>query len=223
VWDLPVRLMHWALAFAVLGSWLTQELEGDWFKYHVWCGYAVLLIVSTRIVWGLVGTRHARFASFVRGPGAIVGYVRSLFSSRSERTTGHNPLGALMIVAFLGLLLAQAVTGLFANDQIFNTGPLFGYITGSLSDRLTTIHKQLFDVLTGAIALHVLAVLAHWWLKQENLIWPMFTGRKRAADVPPGAEISGSRTWLAAVIVAVFGALLAWLVRTAPPGGLFMF
>lgn len=218
VWDLPVRVMHWALVLAVCGSWATQEIEGDWFRYHVWCGYAVLLIVATRLLWGFVGTRHARFVSFVRGPKAIVGYLRS-----GARHVGHNPLGALMVVALLLMLAAQAITGLFANDQIMNTGPLFGYISNSLSDRLTSIHRQLFDFLLAAIALHVAAAFAYLFLKRENLILPMITGRKPLAQVPPDQAIGSSRTWLALLLLGVLSGVLFWILQNAPLASLYAF
>lgn len=224
VWDLPVRVIHWGLVVAVAGAWLSRELEGDWFRVHTWCGYAVLLLASTRIVWGVVGTRHARFSAFVRGPGAILHYVRGMFApGGSPSAVGHNPLGALMVLALLALLLAQAVTGLFANDQIMETGPLFGYVTASLSDRLTTVHKQLFDVLLGAIAVHVVAALGYLFIKRENLIVPMITGRKPSSVVPPGEEIGSSRAWLALLCLAVLAGLLYAIVRAAPEASLFIF
>ena len=198
VWDLPVRLMHWGLALSVLGAWLTRELEGDWFAWHVRFGYAVLLIVTTRIVWGFVGTRYARFKDFVRGPRAIL--------------------------ALLGLLLTQSVLGLFANDQVLEAGPLYGYVEGATSDRLTTLHKQLFDLIVVAIAIHVGAALYYLWVRRENLIRPMITGRKPGSSLPAGAEgVSRSRTLLAIAILAVTGALLWWVVATAPEASLFAF
>lgn len=225
VWDAPVRIIHWALVLAVFGAWLSRELEGDWFRVHTWCGYAVLLLASTRVAWGFVGTRHARFSAFVRGPGAIVDYLRRLFGrvGGAPSPAGHNPLGALMVLALLALLLAQALTGLFANDQIMETGPLFGYVTAQLSDRLTTLHKQLFDVLTAAIAVHVLAALAYLFVKRENLILPMITGRKPASAVPPGEEIGASRSWLALLCLAALAGLLYAIVRSAPEASLFIF
>ena len=224
VWDLPSRLMHWGLVLAVAGAWLSRELEGDWFRVHTWCGYAVLLLAATRIVWGFVGTRHARFSSFVRGPAAIGAYLRALLRRDAAASyAGHNPLGALMVLALLAMLLAQAVTGLFANDQIMETGPLFGYVTAQLSDRLTTVHKQLFDVLLWAIALHVAAAFAYLLLKRENLIVPMITGRKPAASVAPGEEIGSSRTWLALLVCGVLGGVLYAIVRAAPESSLFVF
>lgn len=220
VWDLPVRVIHWSLLVCVVGAWLTRELEGDWFAWHTRFGYAVLLLVSTRILWGFVGTRHARFTSFVRGPYAVLNYLRG---EGSRVAVGHNPLGALMIVAFLAMLLAQSVTGLFANDQVFETGPLFGYIEIGTSDRLTSLHKQLFDWIVAAIAIHVTAALFYLWVRRENLILPMITGRKRVEETSAKIGIDGSRTLLAVCIIAALGALLAWIVRSAPVASLYVF
>jgi len=238
IWDLPVRLIHWGLVLCVLGAWLTRELEGDWFAWHTRFGYAVLVLVVTRILWGFLGTRHARFADFVRGPRTILGYLRSLRTDKQAGDqpivakaagaaaaphAGHNPLGALMILAFLAMLLTQALTGLFANDQVFETGPLFGYVTIETSDRLTSLHKQLFDWIAIAVAVHVAAAFIYLWARRENLIWPMITGRKRALDVPAGQGIDSSRLWLALAIAALLIVGLVWLVRTAPEASLYVF
>lgn len=224
IWDLPVRVIHWGLVLSVLGAWLTRELEGDWFAWHTRFGYAVFVLTTTRILWGFVGPRYARFADFVRSPAAIVAYLRRRESEVSQaRLAGHNPLGALIIVAFLAMLLTQAVTGFFANDQVFETGPLFGYVDISTSDRLTTLHKQLFDWLVVAIAVHVAAALFYLWVRRENLILPMITGRKESSDVPAGAGIPGSRLGLAFLIAAVVGGVLYWVVRSAPAASLYVF
>lgn len=229
VWDPWIRLTHWGLVVCVIGAWLTRELEGDWFVWHTRFGYAVLVLVVTRILWGFVGTRHARFSDFVRGPRAILDYLRGI----SQGTRGHNPLGALMILAFFAMLLGQAITGLFANDQVFETGPLFGYVTIETSDRLTTLHKQIFDWIVAGIAIHVAAAFFYLWVRRENLILPMITGRKRAPDLaagdPPAGEgaagegASQSRLWLAALLAALVIGALAWLVNTAPEAGLYTF
>jgi cytochrome b len=221
VWDFPVRIIHWGLALSVFGAWLTRELEGDWFAWHTRCGYAVLVLVLTRIVWGLIGTRYARFADFVRGPLTVAKYIKEISrSSGDSRYLGHNPLGALMIIALLTMLLMQAVTGLFANDQIFETGPLFGYVSVAVSDQLTTWHKQIFDLLWIAILVHIAAALFYLWVLGQNLILPLLTGRKSgAAD----QGIRSSRTAWAVLIALVIGAALWVLVRTAPEAFLFDF
>jgi cytochrome b len=223
VWDWPVRVMHWSLVAAVVGCWATQELEGDYFAWHVRFGYAVLVIVLVRIVWGFAGTRYARFSAFVRGPSDVLRYARSLIRGPHERHVGHNPLGALAIVAMLTVLLVQAITGLFANDQIMNIGPLFGYISATLSDRITTIHKQLFDGILWLVGLHIAAAFGYWLIKRENLIVPMLTGRKRLDKAPLEAEIRSSRLvlWIA-LVVLTSGAIYA-VVSTAPEGSLSFF
>jgi cytochrome b len=219
VWDLPVRIFHWLLVLAVIGSYVTHRLGLSWFKYHLWCGYAVLVLVSARIVWGFVGTRHARFGQFLRGPGAMWRYL-SGWKRGTQHAIGHNPLGAWMVIALLLLLLAQALTGLYANDQITNTGPLFGYVSGATSDALSSWHHRIFNVLLGAIALHILAVLVYRLVRREDLITPMFSGRKQ---VPAGEAIRGSRTWLfALILIAVVLALWA-IIAHAPEASLSIF
>ena len=215
--------MHWSLVLAVAGSWASQEIDGIPFSVHLWCGYAVLVLVATRLIWGLIGTRHARFTSFVKGPAAVWRYARTLLSPNPVAHPGHNPLGALMVLLLLVLLFGQALSGLFANDQILDTGPLFGYVSSALSDRLTTVHKQLFDFLLAAVALHVLAAVLYLVVKHENLILPMLTGRKPAALVPVAERIRASRTWLAALVAAALALGLYCLVQSAPEASLFIF
>ena len=215
-----MRLFHWLLVLAVLGSYLTHRLGLSGFKYHLWCGYSVLVLVTGRILWGFVGTRHARFGGFLRGPGAMWHYLIS-WKSGTSHAIGHNPLGAWMVVLLLLLLLAQALTGLFANDQISSTGPLFGYVSDHTSDRLSAWHQWIFNILLGAIGLHLMAVLAYRLVRGEDLITPMFSGRK--PQVPVAEEIRGSRTWLFALILLIVAAALALIVARAPEASLSIF
>ncbi|MFT3931013.1 MAG: cytochrome b/b6 domain-containing protein [Spongiibacteraceae bacterium] len=210
VWDLPVRIFHWALVLAVLGAFITDRLGVTYFKYHVWCGYTVLVLVAFRLIWGFVGTYHARFLNFVRGPKAILNYARG----SEKKLAGHNPLGALMVVVLLAGLAVQAVTGLFGNDEIFNVGPLYGYISNDLSLELTSLHRKLFYWIAGAIAFHIVAVIFYRIVKKEKLIEAMFTGRK--AEVAREEGIASSRIYLALAIVIIVSVLLAWLIATAP-------
>ena len=221
IWDLPVRIFHWTLALAVLGSWITHKL--DTFGWHVWFGYSVLVLTAARIVWGFVGPRHARFASFVRSPVVIARYARSLFSAAAQHYPGHNPLGAVMVLAFLALLLSQACAGLFANDDIANTGPLYGYVSDATSDKLARVHKFLAKLIWIAVWTHVTAVLGYALLRRIDLIGPMFTGRKPDRWLTPGDEIAGSQVWRALLIAAACAAILYCVIATAPEPSLILF
>jgi cytochrome b len=223
VWDLPVRVTHWLLVIGIAGSYFTHKLGIEYFKYHLWFGYLVVVLAAFRILWGLVGTRHARFASFVRGPRATWRYAVASLRGGTQSTPGHNPLGAWMVVALLAALLAQGLTGLFANDEIFNTGPLYGYISDGLSLTLTSWHRRLFDWILIAVALHVLAVVAHRLFAGHDLVGPMFSGRKPASLVSEQDAISSSRLWLATVLLAALVAALCWFVVQAPEPAVFSF
>jgi len=220
VWDLPVRLVHWLIVLAVAGSWATHYAGVEWFAWHRRLGYTVLVLVAFRIVWGFVGTRHARFGHFVRGPRAILDYLRG---RTAVAPVGHNPVGALGVVALLGVLFVQAATGLVANDEIMNAGPFYGWVDPSLSNRLTTLHRQSSDVLLALIGLHVLAVAWHVLGRRRPLLQAMLTGRKSAAEVPAEQAIAGSRSALALAIVAVLALALAIAVRSAPEATIALF
>jgi cytochrome b len=216
VWDLPVRLFHWSLVAAIVAAFVTNKLGVRTFQYHVWSGYAVVVLTCFRILWGFVGARHALFRNFVRGPAAIIAYVRGFFDPHGPHYVGHNPAGALMVLALLVAAAAQAALGLFANDEIFNTGPLYGYVTKDLSLLLTSLHRRLFYLLAGAVALHVIAVVAHRIFKGENLVVAMITGRKPASLTPATEAIASSKLRLAAPIFLALAGLLAWIVLNAP-------
>jgi cytochrome b len=221
IWDLPVRIFHWALVLAVFGSWLTYKLDA--FAWHVWFGYSVLVLTAARIVWGFVGPRHARFATFVRSPAVVARYARVLFKAHSAaRYAGHNPLGALMVLAFLALLLLQAAAGLFANDDIANTGPLYGYVSDSTSDTLARVHNWLAKLIWVALWTHVAAVLVHA-IRRVDLIGPMFTGRKRDPWLTAADEIEGSQVWRALLIAAACAAILFCVIASAPQPSLILF
>jgi cytochrome b len=222
IWDLPVRIFHWALALAVLGSWLTHRLEA--FNWHVWFGYSVLVLTAWRIAWGFAGSRHARFMSFLRSPADIGRYARSLLGAVPPvHYAGHNPIGALMVVIFLVLFLVQACAGLFANDDIANTGPLYGYVSDATSDALARLHKLLAKLIWIAVWTHIAAVLAYAMFRRANLIGPMWSGRKAEPWLEPGDEIAGSPVWRALLIAVACAALLYCVVATAPEPSLILF
>jgi cytochrome b len=180
VWDLPIRLFHWLLVVCVILSFVSGNIGGNAMDYHMLGGYAILVLLIFRFTWGFVGSRTARFSNFVKGPATVLLYARMLLKKRTETTyLGHNPLGGWSIVAMLLVLLAQVATGLFANDDILVEGPLYGWVSKETSDFLTRIHLINRYLLVTLIAIHLLAVLFYYFLKRENLIGPMITGRKR--------------------------------------------
>lgn len=216
VWDLPVRIFHWGFVASVVSAFVTNRLGVDYFEYHLWSGYAVIVLVSFRLVWGFVGPRHARFVRFVSGPRATWRYVRALRENKHFHPAGHNPLGAWMVLVLLGGFFILAVAGLFADDQIFNTGPLQSRVSADVSLLLTSLHRTLFYWLAGAIALHVAAVFAHWLLWRENLVAAMFSGRKPLHRLRPEDIIPSSRLGLAVAVLVLAAGVLAWLVQWGP-------
>jgi len=216
IWDLPVRLFHWSLVILFIAAYVTNSLGPNYFKYHLWSGYAIIVLVAFRLVWGLVGTYHARFINFVRDPFSTAKYAFSILKKNDPHHLGHNPLGAVMVVVLLLAILVQAITGLFTNDEIINLGPLYAYVTDELSLQLTSLHRQLFYWILGAIFLHIAAVLIHVFFKHDNIVKAMFTGKKDihgATDVKP---IKSSRILLAIIIVIILALILAWVISTAP-------
>ena len=183
VWDLPVRLTHWALAIAITGLYATGEYGWLTMEWHFRFGYATLALVLFRIVWGFVGSEHARFADFVRGPRTIVRYLDSWRQHDYRGAVGHNPLGALAVLAMLALILAQAVSGLFSNDEIEWFGPLSERISQDASAAWTDWHHLGQQLLLALIVVHLLAVSAYRMIKREDLVTPMLSGRKQRDDV----------------------------------------
>jgi cytochrome b len=158
-----------------------------------------------RILWGFFGSTHARFASFVRGPTAAIAYLKALRRNEADRHWGHNPAGAWSVLAMLALLLVQAGTGLFSNDDIATGGPLAKLVGKAVSDRITSIHHLNVDLLYVLIALHLATVAYYYFGKRENLVKPMLTGFKVAAagaGASDAVQTSG-KIWLAALLLAL--------------------
>jgi cytochrome b len=203
VWDLPVRLFHWALVALVACSFVTAQIGGNAMQYHEWSGFTILALVSFRVLWGFVGGTHARFAAFLRGPHAVLSYAGALLRGKPRFFAGHNPLGGWMVVALLLCLLVQTGTGLFANDDVMLEGPLAKHVSKGTSDLLTGIHHVNFAVLATLVSLHVAAALYYLLVKRDNLIRPMFTGRKHPPDGEDMPPPKGGSALLAAVLLGV--------------------
>lgn len=214
VWDVPVRLFHWALAVLVVFSFVTGKVGGTWLEWHMRSGYAILALLLFRLVWGVVGSETARFAGFVRGPRASLGYLKATLVRRPPQVLGHNPLGGWMVLFMLALLLVQAATGLFVDDEIATQGPLVVKVSDAVVARLTTLHRYNQWVILGAVVLHLVAIAMYQWGLRVNLIGPMLHGRMVVpAAVPAPRSVSAV---LAAVVFALACATVYWLVAIYP-------
>lgn len=210
VWDLPLRLFHWLLLLLVVVSFVSAKIGGNAMQIHLLSGYTILTLVLFRILWGFLGGTHARFASFVRGPAAVIAYLRG---NESGRHLGHNPAGAWSVILMLAALLLQAATGLFANDDIATEGPLARLVSKALSDRITGIHYLNVKLLLALIGLHLSAIAFYFFHKRENLVKPMLTGFKDAATDPGEITRNRGETWLAALLLAACAAGVYLLIK----------
>jgi cytochrome b len=180
VWDRPTRLFHWLLVALIAAAWWTGENEDLTWHYRI--GMIVLMLVLFRLIWGLIGGSTARFVRFVRGPRAIAAYLRGT----APPAVGHNPLGALSVLALLGLVSLVLVLGLFATDDDgLDPGPLAHLVSYEAAEQAQELHEVAFDLLLVVIAIHVAAIFYYLLFKRDNLIGPMLTGSRRG---PEGAE-----------------------------------
>ena len=214
VWDLPLRLFHWALAACVTVSIVTGLIGGNAMQYHYWSGYTLIALLVFRLVWGVAGSRHARFWNFVHGPRDIWRYVRGDDPRPAHLRVGHNPLGSLSVLALLTVVALQVISGLFANDEIFNQGPLANYVSDRTSAIFTFYHTTIGQPLIYAlVGLHLAAIAYYAIFKRENLVRPMLTGDiDTVAGVTPARDTWGLR--LLALLIVAAGGVLAWWVST---------
>ena len=186
VWDAPQRVLHILLAAGFAGAWLTAESE-RWRALHVALGYLVAVAAVLRILWGFAGTRHARFAAFVRGPRAASGYLRALARGRAPHHTGHNPAGGLAILGLLGLALLVTASGWVALQDGFG-------------ESIADAHEALAGAMAALVGLHLAGVLVGSLAHREFLPLSMITGRKRGA---PDEAIGNTRPVLGALVLAI--------------------
>jgi len=213
VWDWPVRLFHWSIVILLVVAVVTVKIGGNAMEWHMRAGMAVLALVVFRILWGFLGSRHARFASFLRGPGAVVAYVRSILKPPHDLHVGHNPVGGWSVIAMLLVLLAQAGSGLFSNDDIATDGPLARLVSKDTSDAVTSFHRLNVWALAALVAAHVGAVGFHLVALKENLVHAMLTGVKK---LPPHHAQSGTGTTptgRALALLALVALAVWWLVK----------
>jgi len=213
VWDLPTRLFHWALAACVVGSVVSAQVGGNAMVWHFRLGYVVFALLAFRLVWGLVGGRWSRFVNFIYAPGTVLRYLRGQSHAHEHVDVGHNPVGAFSVFALLALLAAQIGTGLFADDEIANSGPLVKFVSSATSLALTKWHKAFGQwLIIALVLLHVAAIAFYAVKKKHDLVRPMISGDKPLAPGVPAAVDNARTRALALVLIALCGGLVAWLV-----------
>ncbi len=211
IWDLPTRLFHWLLVLAVMGSFITVKLGGNAMIWHARLGYFVLALLLFRIVWGFWGAYYARFSQFLKSPKRVLEYLKN-----GKESAGHSPLGALSVLALLGLFLIQAITGLFTSDDIAFEGPLVKYVSSTYVELFTASHRWNELVLLGLVVLHVGAIVYYKQVKQINLIRPMVTGDKefgKDSDSMPQAEDNRTMRLRAMAIFIAIASILNYFLR----------
>ncbi|MBU6414378.1 MAG: cytochrome b/b6 domain-containing protein [Planctomycetes bacterium] len=202
IWDLPTRLFHWLLSAGFIVAAIIALAMGEhspMFAYHAIIGLAIALMVALRVVWGIVGTRYARFGSFIFGPGAVIEYMKGALLGGGRRHLGHNPGSAVAIFALLALVLALAVTG---------------FMMGQGNEVIKEVHEILAWTTVGVVVVHVLGVAFHTIRHRENITASMIHGRKRAE---PSDGIASAKPIVAVLFLAIAGGWAFALVRNYNP------
>ncbi|MGE0803075.1 MAG: cytochrome b/b6 domain-containing protein [Lautropia sp.] len=220
VWDLPLRLFHWLLVVCVIGAFVTIKTGRT--EQHLLFGYAALTLIVFRVLWGFVGPRYARFASFVYSPAALLAYLRG--APDAPRPLGHSPLGALSVFALLAIIGAQAVLGLFTSDDLLFEGPLARFVSGTFVERASGLHHLNERLIMALVALHLLAIVCYKLFRRTPLTRAMIDGDKRLVPDPAAAPQAREPAALAArddaairlralVVIAVAIAIVAAVVN----------
>jgi len=221
VWDLPIRLFHWLLVACIVGSLICVNIGGNAIQWHAYFGYSILTLLIFRIIWGFIGSTHARFASFLPNREAITNYLQG----KSPRFLGHNPIGALSVFALLLVLSVQAVTGLFVDDEIAFQGPLSKYLSESSVSFLSEMHESNQVVIYTLIAIHIAAIWYYKKLKGEDLIRPMISGDKEIdpseeakyspSDLGRPSKDGGLQRGLALLLLSLIAVVVGYLITVS--------
>jgi cytochrome b len=204
IWDVSVRLFHWLTIILLVAAYVTWRL--NWMFWHAYAGIAVFALVVFRLLWGFFGSETARFARFLTAPSVAAHQLVHLFRREPDRWIGHNPAGGWMVVLLLALLLAEALTGIYVDNDIADVGPFTELAPAAVANFITTLHDIIWQALLTAVALHLLAVAAYWAAKRQNLLLPMITGYK---PMPSGVRPPTQAGPLRALMLLGCGTLVA--------------
>lgn len=214
VWDLPTRVFHWLLAVCVIGSIISAKIGGAAMAWHFRFGYVLLGLVAFRILWGLVGGRWSRFTSFIYAPGTFVRYLRGKVRPEEQLDVGHSPTGALSVFALLAVLAVQLATGLVADDEIANLGPLNKFVSTDTALQATGWHQTYGQyILITLVVVHVLAIVWYLVKKKTNLVGPMLAGDKVLPPGTPASRDGLAQRVLALVLLLVCFAGVGWVYQ----------
>ena len=196
VWDLPLRLFHWSLVLVFAGLWYTGE-NAD-LERHFLLGKIMIGLLVFRLLWGIVGSQTARFSRFPLHPASSLQYLKGTY----KESFGHNPVGSWSVVLILSLLTLQTITGLFANDGVIDEGPLVQFIATDLSDFITSIHRQVFEILLVVLPVHIAAALFYQFVKKQPLITAMITGKKELEEGANAPVLAHPATAIICIMLA---------------------
>ncbi len=213
IWDLPTRVFHWTLALCIAGLFVTGNVGGNAMVWHFRIGLTVLALLLFRLVWGLVGGRWSRFATFIYSPRSIINYFNG--RGKPEHSVGHTPAGAGSIFALLAVLLAQVGSGLISDDEIASAGPLVRFVSGATTNLATNYHKNIgMWIIVGLVILHIAAIVFYLWRKQ-NLVKPMLHGNKQLPMVMPASTDNAGTRITALVIFGICATFVGWVAQLA--------
>ena len=214
VWDLPPRVFHWALVASIIGLVSTAQIGAEAMVWHFRFGYTVLSLLLFRFIWGVVGGRWSRFASFAYSPATAFRYLKG--QRHPEHSIGHSPSGAVSVFALLGFLLLQVATGLISDDEIATSGPLSKFASSVVVSAATFYHGNVGKlILLTLIVLHIGAVLFYLFNMGEDLIRPMIRGDKETLVVTTSSRDDVWSRLLAAAVFLSCAALVAWMIQQA--------
>jgi cytochrome b len=165
VWDFPVRVFHWLLVASFAGAWLTSESEAQQMIHYAF-GYTAVVLVLFRILWGLVGTRYARFSQFIKGPAETMQHIKALLTGNQHPEVGHNPAGALAMISLMLLILLIGLTGYWSVKEF-------------LGDFMSGAHETISNLTLIMVVIHIAAAIIMSFMQKENLVRAMVTGNKQ--------------------------------------------
>jgi cytochrome b len=210
VWDLPTRVFHWALLIAVVSAFITAKIGGNAMLWHMRIGLFIGSLLLWRLMWGFVGGHYARFLNFLPHPGRAIAYLQG--KADPAWTVGHNPLGALSVFALLAVLIGQVSTGLIADDEIANTGPLAKFVSLATALSATGWHKHYGEwVMLALVLMHVAAILFYTFGKKEKLVPAMWHGDKDLEQAAIASKDTAASRLTALGLWLACAGLMAWI------------